>query len=191
VPMSLTLNGWKGPRLASFFVGLGMMGASLSTIHHFFAVIFPASIYAGSVCDISAFFNCDSSAYAPIAQFWGVPLGYFGLMTGGLVVLGTLFPSERLERTNAFVASFNALGVVGLAIYSVFFYGSLCLYCSIYWLFSLASFFLFWKWGAGRDAPGAAASLHPRPGRVRRGAGERRVRLRAIHRGQAAGAVGR
>ena len=159
MPLSLTLDGWKAPRIASLLAGLGMIGASLLTIQHFFAVIFPASIYAGSVCDISAFFNCDSSAHAPVAQFWGVPLGYFGLMTGGLVVLGTLFPSERLERTNAFIATFNALGVVGLAIYSVFFYGSLCLYCSIYWLFSLASFFLFWKWGAGRDAPGALPRL--------------------------------
>jgi uncharacterized membrane protein len=159
VPTSLTLNGWRGPRVASLLIGLGMIGASLLTIHHFFAANFPASIYAGSFCDISSFFNCNSSAFAPIAQFAGVPLGYFGLMMGALVVLGALFPSEALERTNLFLATFNALGVVGLAVYSVFFYGSLCLYCSMYWLFSLASFGVFWQWGAGREVPGRVARL--------------------------------
>lgn len=157
MPTSLTLDGWKGPRSASLVVGLGMIGAALLTIHHFFAANFPASIYAGSFCDISSFFNCNSSAYAPVAHVWGVPLGYFGLMLGGLVVLGALFPSERLERTNAFIAALNALGVLSLAVYSVFFYGSLCLYCSVYWLFSLASFALFWIWGAGRETPGRYA----------------------------------
>jgi uncharacterized membrane protein len=162
VPASLTLNGWRGPRLASLVVGLGMIGASLLTIQHFFAANFPASIYAGSFCDISAFFNCNSSAYAPVARLAGVPLGYFGLMVGALVVLGTLFPSQALERTNAFLATLNALGVVGLAVYSVFFYGSLCLYCGIYWLFSLASAVLFWRWGVRREAaPGIGRVLRP------------------------------
>jgi len=159
VPASLTLNGWRRPRVASLLIGLGMIGASLLTIHHFFAANFPASIYAGSLCDISAFFNCNSSAFAPIAQLGGVPLGYFGLMVGALVVLGTLFPSETLERTNLFLATFNALGVAGLAVYSVFFYGSLCIYCSVYWLFSLASFGVFWRWGVGREVPGQVARL--------------------------------
>ncbi|MGD0484146.1 MAG: vitamin K epoxide reductase family protein, partial [Gemmatimonadales bacterium] len=159
MPTSLTLNGWKGPRLASLLIGLGMIGASLLTIHHFFAANFPASIYAGSFCDISAFFNCNSSAFAPIAQFGGVPLGYFGLMVGALVVLGTLFPSETLERTNLSIATVNALGVVGLAVYSVAFYGSLCLYCSLYWLFSLISFGVFWRWGVGREIPGGVRRL--------------------------------
>ncbi len=157
MPTSLTLDGWKGPRSASLAVGLGMIGAALLTIHHFFAANFPASIYAGSFCDISSFFNCNSSAYAPVAHFWGVPIGYFGLMLGGLVVVGALFPSERLERTNAFIAALNAVGVLSLAVYSVFFYGSLCLYCSVYWLCSLASFALFWIWGVGRETPGRYA----------------------------------
>jgi uncharacterized membrane protein len=162
VPASLTLNGWRARRLASLVVGLGMISASLLTIQHYYAANFPASIYAGSFWDISVFFNCNSSAYAPVAQLAGVPLGYFGLMVGALVVLGTLFPSEALEWTNSFLATLNALSVVGLAVYSVFFYGSLCLYCSIYWLFSLASFVLFWTWGVGREAaPGVARVLRP------------------------------
>jgi len=159
VATSLTLNGWKGPRVASLLIGLGMVGASLLAIHHFFAANFPAAIYAGSVCDLSAFVNCDAAAFAPLAQFGGVPLGYFGLMTGGLVVLGALFASETLERTNLFLATVNVLAVVGLAGYAVFVGSSLCLYCGGYWLCSLASAGVYWRWAEGREVPGGVARL--------------------------------
>ncbi len=124
-----------------------MIAASVMTIRHFFLANFPESIFEGTFCDISAFFNCDSSAYSPIAHFRGVPMGFFGLMAGALVVLGALFPSASFERTNKFLAYFNALGVIGLLAYSVFFLKSLCLLCSGYYLFSLLSFFLFWRYG--------------------------------------------
>ncbi len=48
-------------------------------------------------------------------------MGYFGLFAGALVVLGTLLPSAAFERTNKFLAFFNALGVIGLFVYTVFF----------------------------------------------------------------------
>jgi uncharacterized membrane protein/protein-disulfide isomerase len=145
--MSLTLEGSGARRFWSFFAGAGMITASAMTIRHFFNANFPESIFAGLFCDISAFFNCDSSAYSPIAHFHGVPMGFFGLMAGALVVLGALFPSASFERTNKFLAYGNALGVIGLLAYSVFFLKSLCLLCSGYYLFSLLSFALFWKYG--------------------------------------------
>jgi len=144
-------SGWR--RFWSFFAGAGMIAASVLTIQHFFNANFPESIFRGSFCDISAFFNCDSSAYSSIAHFHGVPMGYFGLFAGALVVLGVLFPSAAFERTNKFLSFFNALGVVGLFIYSVFFLKSLCLLCSGYYVFSLLSFFLFWRYGLTRSFP--------------------------------------
>lgn len=75
-------------RIGLFFAGLGMAVFSLLTIRHFFLANFPETIFRGSFCDISAFLNCDSSAFSPIAHFRGVPLGYFGL------VLGIIFPLE-------------------------------------------------------------------------------------------------
>ena len=95
---SLTLNGTTWQRILSFFSGIGMMIASILTIRHFFLANYPTSIFEGSFCDISAFFNCDSSAFSQISQVAGVPLGYFGLFVGALVALGALFPSERFER---------------------------------------------------------------------------------------------
>ena len=150
---NLTLEGAGWKRFGSLFAGLGMIAASVMTIRHFFLANFPESIFQGSFCDINAFFNCDSSAYSPIAHFYGVPMGYFGLFAGSLVVLGVLFPSAAFERTNKFLAYFNALGVVGLFVYTVFFLHTLCLFCAAYYVFSLLSFFLFWKYGISRGLP--------------------------------------
>jgi uncharacterized membrane protein/protein-disulfide isomerase len=147
---SLTLKGATWPRFLSFFSGLGMMAASILTIRHFFLANYPATIFQGSFCDISAFFNCDSSAFSAISQVLGVPLGYFGLVLGLLVALGAIFPSPAMEKTNSSLSLLNVLGVIGLAGYSVFFLHSLCLLCSGYYLFSILSFLLFAYSGLGR-----------------------------------------
>ncbi len=150
---SLTLNGPTWPRILSFISGIGMIAASVLTIRHFFLANYSTSIFEGSFCDISAFFNCDSSAFALISQVGGVPLGYFGLVVGFLVALGALYPSESFERTNTSVALINLMGVIGLFFYSVFILHSLCLLCTGFYLFSILSFFLFWRFGIDRDQP--------------------------------------
>jgi uncharacterized membrane protein/protein-disulfide isomerase len=144
---SLALENIGRRRFWSFISGAGMIAASFLTIQHFYAANFPDSIYKGSFCDINAFFNCNSSAYAKIAHYQGVPMGWPGLLLGALVVLGALFPSRAFERTNKLLSLFNALGVAALFVYSVFFLKSLCLLCTGYYVFSLFSFFLFWKYG--------------------------------------------
>ncbi len=154
---SLTLEGWTWKRMASLVAGAGMVLASYMTIRHFFAANYPESIWEGSFCDISAFFNCDSSAYSSIAAIGGVPIGVFGAIVGGLVVLGALIPSAALERTNKTLALANGLGVISLGLFSVFVLGSLCLLCTGFYVSSLLSLFLFWRYGIDRDASGAAA----------------------------------
>lgn len=140
-----------------------MIAFSVLTIRHFFAANYPASIYAGSFCDINAFFNCNSSAFSPLAQIAGVPLGYFGLFLGALVCLGVLFPSEKFERTNNSLAWLNAIGVVSLGAYSIIATRSLCLLCSGYYFFSLVSFVLFWRFGIDRDQPLRRRFVSPSP----------------------------
>jgi len=146
---SLTLDGQSWPRTGSFVCGIGMAATSLLTIRHYFQANFPSSIYAGTFCDFNAFFNCDSSAFSVISQVAGVPLGYFGFVLGALVVFGALFPSKAFEQTNRALAGLNALGVVGLFLFSVLYLRSLCLLCAGYYLFSVASFALFMKFGSG------------------------------------------
>ncbi|UCF42051.1 MAG: thioredoxin domain-containing protein [Gemmatimonadota bacterium] len=150
---SLTLNGTTWPRLLSFVFGLGMVVASWLTVDHFFAANYPATIWAGSFCDLSAFFNCDSSAFATISAVGGVPIGYFGAIVGALICLGAVFPSEGFERSNKTIALLNGVGVVALLVYSVVIMGSLCLLCVGYYLCALASLVLFWRHGIDRAAP--------------------------------------
>ncbi len=144
---NITLRGLTGPRILNFLFGAGMIAAAVMTIRHFFQANYPESIFLGSFCDISAFFNCDSSAFSSISAVAGIPLGYFGMSMGTLIVLGTIFPSAAFERTNKSLSLLNFLGVVGLIVYSVFVLRSLCLLCSGYYLFSILSFLLFWRYG--------------------------------------------
>lgn len=151
---SLTLGHKLGRRALSFSFGLGMVVFSVLTVDHFFNANYPATIWQGSFCDINAFFNCDSSAFALISEVGGVPLGYFGLVVGSLVMLGAVFPSPGFERSNKTLSLVNAVGVVALFLYSVFWLGSLCLTCTGFYVFSLLSFGLFWMYGIEGGNPG-------------------------------------
>jgi len=142
-----TASGSFGRRSLIFLAGAGMTAASILTIQHFFQANFPESIFKGSFCDINAFFNCNSSAYAKISHFRGVPLGYWGFALGVLTCLGAIFPSRTFERMLKPLLSLNALGVAALFVYSVFFLKSLCLLCTGYYLFSLFGAFVLWKSG--------------------------------------------
>jgi uncharacterized membrane protein len=148
---TLTLNGLGLPRFLSFLAGAGMITASVMTIDHFFKANYPKTIFAGSFCDISAFLNCDSSAFSEISQVMGVPLGFFGMFMGALIVLGTVFPSEAFERTNKSLSLLNVLGVIVLFLYSVLHLGSLCLLCSGFYLFSIFNFILFAVYGVDHE----------------------------------------
>lgn len=149
---TLTLGGWTWQRAASVGAGAGMVYSSLLTIEHYFAANFPSSIWEGSICDINAFFNCDSSAFSSIAAIGGVPMGVFGMIVGALVVLGAVFPSAAFERTNKSIAMLNGAAVIALLGYSVAWLGSLCLLCSGYYVASLVSLALFWRYGIDRAA---------------------------------------
>ena len=147
---TLTNDGLTLPRILSFVAGAGMIAASAMTVDHFFRANYPKTIFEGSFCDISAFFNCDSSAFSEISQVLGVPLGFFGAFLGALFVLGAVFPSEAFERTNKSLALLNVAGVVSLFLYSVLQLGSLCLLCSGFYVFSILAFILFWVYGIDR-----------------------------------------
>ena len=159
---SLTLSTPFWRRALAFFAGLGMMVASFMTIQHFFSANYPETIWEGSFCDVSAFFNCDSSAFSTISEVGGVPIGFFGMLIGALACLGLIFPSARFERTNQSIALFNIIGVLLLLAYSIFVLGTICLLCSGYYLSSGIHFFLFWRYGIDRETRNwSKRYLHP------------------------------
>jgi protein-disulfide isomerase/uncharacterized membrane protein len=151
---STSISGSMNRRILSFLFALGMMAASYLTIEHFFEANYPESIFKGAFYDISAFLNCDSSAFSSISQIYGIPLGYFGLFLGALVALGAVFPSCKFELTNSFLLFFNTLGVLGLMGYSILVLKSLCLLCTGYYIFSFLTFGLFAAYGTGKDTIG-------------------------------------
>ncbi len=148
---TLTLRGLTGPRILSFIFGCGMITASVMTIRHFFMANYPKTIFEGSFCDISAFFNCDSSAFSAISAVAGIPIGYFGMFLGALVVFGTIFPSAAFERTNKSLSLLNILGVISLFTYAVAVSGSLCLLCTGFYFFSILNFLLYQKYGIDKN----------------------------------------
>ncbi|MEE8378700.1 MAG: vitamin K epoxide reductase family protein, partial [Candidatus Aminicenantaceae bacterium] len=126
---SLTLKGINTVSMIHLIISILVIVSSYLSLRHFFAANFPTSIYDGSFCDISAFFNCDSSAFSFIAKIFDVPLGYFGIAIGLASLMGIIFPSAAFERTNIFLNFFNVLGIVGLIFISLFVFKSICLLC--------------------------------------------------------------
>jgi len=159
---SLTLRGLNKLSIFHLVTSLLVVISAFLTLRHFFIANFPTSIYEGSFCDISAFFNCDSSAYSFIAQIAGVPLGYFGIAVGMASLMGVIFPSVAFERTNKFINFFNALGIVGLIFYSLFILKSVCLLCVAYYIFSLINFGLYYKYGIDSEKRFFKQHLQPK-----------------------------
>ncbi len=144
---SAPLRDWSWTRLARLAVGLALAIVAALTLRHFYQARFPSSLADAAACRADSFFSCGNSALAPIAVIHGVPLGYFGFMLAGLVVLGAIVPSARLERTTRVLVLLGALLALLLSLYSVIGLRSLCLTCSSYTLLALAAAALFWPWG--------------------------------------------
>jgi uncharacterized membrane protein/protein-disulfide isomerase len=158
---SLTLRRINPVSITHLFVSILVILSSYVSLRHFFLANFPTSIFEGSFCDFSSFFNCDNSAFSFIADIFGIPLGYFGIAVGLASLMGIFFPSEAFERTNKFLNFFNVLGIAGLIFISVFILKSVCLYCIAYYLFSFLNFFLYLKFGI--DSEDGFFSQHLRP----------------------------
>lgn len=146
---SLTLGRFNKVYILHLITSILVIISSFLSLRHYFLANFPSSIFSGSFCDISAFFNCDNSAYSFIAEIYGIPLGYFGIVVGMASLMGIFFPSYAFERTNKFINFFNVLGILGLIFISVLVLKSVCLLCVAYYIFSFLNFFLYAKYGAG------------------------------------------
>jgi uncharacterized membrane protein/protein-disulfide isomerase len=158
---SLTLKGITAASFLHLIISILVILSSYLSLRHFFVANFPTSLYEGSFCDFSTFFNCDNSAYSFLADIFGIPLGYFGIAVGLSSLMGIFFPSEAFERTNKFLNFLNVLGIAGLIFISVFILKSVCLYCIAYYLFSFLNFFLYFKFGI--DSEKGFFSQHLRP----------------------------
>ncbi len=141
---SLTLSGFNIPSFIFLILSAGMLGSSIYLFNHHFELFYPTSLSQGAICNISNFFNCNTTAYDPISSWGGVPISVFGLMVSLFFISGVIFPSKNMEGTNNVISLINAAGCIFLFFYSIFIIGSLCPVCTIYYGFSIAVALVFY-----------------------------------------------
>ena len=124
---------------------MAMIGFSIYLTSHYFAVKFPTGLATSSLCDLNSFFNCDTATNSPASNIAGVPISMFGILTGFIGLIGFMFKNEKVEATNVFVLGLNAIGCSVLFLYSLIALGSLCPFCTLYYVASFVAFFIIYK----------------------------------------------
>lgn len=146
VEQSLTSTDAKILHQALYLLSaVAMVAISAYMTKHYFEVHFPSGLAGASLCDISSFLNCSGATNSVLSNIAGVPIAFFGLLFGLFLLSGYLFSSKEIEGTNHFLSLVNFFGCLGLFLYSLLGLGSLCPFCSLYYVFSAIIFFLFFK----------------------------------------------
>ncbi len=151
---SLTLNGITTTNFIFIINALVMMGVSVYLTTHYYETIYPETLGgAKSLCDISSFFNCDTATYSKFSNIAGVPISIFGVIMGLLFSISALMPSLALEKTASALSKYNFIGCVILFLISLISLGSLCPFCTVYYVLSGLAAFLLWKYGVDTWTP--------------------------------------
>ena len=150
----LTLNGMTGLNFLFILNAVAIVGVSIYLTTHFYSTLYPTQLGGpGSLCNLSNFFNCDAATYSKLAHIGGVPTSFFGIIIGLLFVFSALMPSEAIEKTANAFAKYNFIGCIFLFLFSLGALGSLCPFCTLYYVLSGIAFFLLWKGGLNTWVP--------------------------------------
>jgi uncharacterized membrane protein len=122
-----------------------LLGFSLYLTQHFFDVKFPTGLSSGSLCNINSFFNCDKTTNSALGAPFNVPLSVFGVLIGLLTIMGLVIKNEDFESTIYFTLIINFIGCVLLFLYSLIVLHGLCPFCTLYYIASGLTLFLFYK----------------------------------------------
>lgn len=151
---TLTLEGMTGRNFFFIINAVAMIATSIYLTTHFYEVLYPEKLGgAASLCNISNIFNCDAATYSKLSNIAGVPISFFGIIVGLLFLFASLMPSENLERTASAISKYNFIGCIALFIFSVGALGSLCPFCTLYYILSGIAAFLLWKYGINTWVP--------------------------------------
>jgi protein-disulfide isomerase/uncharacterized membrane protein len=142
------MNGMTGVNFIFILNAVAMIAVSIYLTNHFYETLYPTKLGGtGSLCNLSNFFNCDAATYSKLSNLAGIPISFFGLMIGVLFLFTSLLPSEALEKTASAISKYNFIGCILLFIFSLGALGSLCPFCTVYYLFSAVAFVLLYKFG--------------------------------------------
>ncbi len=128
-----------------FAMGVLMAIFSIYLTSHYFSAKYPTGFEAGSICNISSFFNCDATTLSAFGNIAGIPISIFGILMGLFVSLSFLTKSEETEGTLYTILAVNVVGCVVLFLYSLIGLGHLCPMCSLYYVCSIVAFALLHK----------------------------------------------
>lgn len=133
----LTTQGVSPWTFLLYLLAASMMGLGLYLFLHYVEMHFPESLAQSSgLCDLSSFFNCDSATFSPMASIMGIPVALFGGLIGLFLLFGLIFPSEQQERQLKTLLLINAIGCLFFFSYSLIKLGSLCPFCTLYYVAS-------------------------------------------------------
>ncbi|MBY0416252.1 MAG: thioredoxin domain-containing protein [Bdellovibrionales bacterium] len=128
-----------------FILSAMMIGFSIYLTGHYFELKFPTGLESGSLCNLNSFFNCDKTTLSPASNIGGVPISIFGIIVGALTMIGLFIKNEYYEKTVYFTLAVNMIGCVLLFSYSLFILGGLCPFCTLYYLVSGITLWMFYK----------------------------------------------
>lgn len=150
---NLTLNGLTVPHAIYVLISVAMVGVSIYLTNHFFQAHFPQGFEDAGLCDINSFWSCDHASLSAAGKIMNVPTSFFGIVIGLMGIVGAIFPSLLMEKTNKFFITLNAIGCLILALYSLIVLGGLCPFCTVYYALSWGAAFLFYKYSNVKPIP--------------------------------------
>jgi protein-disulfide isomerase/uncharacterized membrane protein len=128
-----------------FLLSSLMIGFSIYLTIHYFHLKFPTGLESGSLCNLNSFFNCDKTTLSSASNIAGIPISIFGIIIGALVMLGLFLKNEKVEKTIYFALIINMIGCIGLFLYSLIGLGGLCPFCTLYYIVSGVTLWIFFK----------------------------------------------
>lgn len=140
---SVILDGTINIHLIVVILSLLTLAVTIYLTKHFFDVHFPMGLTGSSLCDINSYLNCDAATNSIISNIFGVPIAIFGALISLFILSNYIFKSTKVEGTLYSILVANLVGCVALFIYSLVSLGSLCPFCTVYYLLSAALFLVF------------------------------------------------
>ena len=126
-------------------LSIAAIGVSIYLTQHFFQVHFPQGLSGGSLCDLGSFLNCDGATLSPLSNIFGSPISLLGIIMGALFFSGLIFSNDGLDSTIILFGKINFVGCIVLFLYSLIALGSLCPFCTVYYILSGVLLWLYIK----------------------------------------------
>ncbi len=142
---SITLRGLTTLNMIYLLLSSAMILVSAYLTNHFYDLHFPQGLgQASTLCNINDFFSCDKTTLSAFSNLAGIPISLGGIFMGLIGVIGAFVQSEGLEKTNKLLSYINAVGCIILFIISSIVLKSICPFCFLYYILSIAVAALFY-----------------------------------------------